>query len=59
MGKGGKKGKKEILSSADRIRLANQAKKQAKEDDKKILDDDNFDADACEWGGEGVGARSG
>ena len=33
--------------------------KQAKEDDKKILDDDNFDADACEWGGEGVGARSG
>ena len=24
--------------------------KQAKEDDKKILDDDNFDADACESG---------
>ena len=36
MGKGGKKGKKEILSSADRIRLANQAKKQAKEDDSNI-----------------------
>ena len=36
MGKGGKKGKKEVLSSADRIRLANQAKKQAKEDDSNI-----------------------
>ncbi|KAH9943357.1 P-loop containing nucleoside triphosphate hydrolase protein [Epithele typhae] len=29
----GKKGKKEVVSSADKIRLANQAKKQAKEDD--------------------------
>lgn len=31
-----KKGKKEALSSADRIRLANQAKKQAKEDDSNV-----------------------
>ncbi|KAI0677460.1 P-loop containing nucleoside triphosphate hydrolase protein [Trametes maxima] len=30
---GGKKGKKEVISSADKIRLANQAKKQVKEDD--------------------------
>ncbi|KAI0638272.1 P-loop containing nucleoside triphosphate hydrolase protein [Trametes polyzona] len=31
-----KKGKKEVLSSADKIRLANQAKKQAKEDDSNV-----------------------
>ncbi|RPD67074.1 P-loop containing nucleoside triphosphate hydrolase protein [Lentinus tigrinus ALCF2SS1-7] len=36
LGKGGKKGKKETLSSADKIRLANHAKKQAKEDDSNI-----------------------
>ncbi|KAI0720199.1 P-loop containing nucleoside triphosphate hydrolase protein [Cerioporus squamosus] len=34
--KGGKKGKKETISSADKIRLANQAKKQAKEDDSNV-----------------------
>ncbi|KAI0375726.1 P-loop containing nucleoside triphosphate hydrolase protein [Pilatotrama ljubarskyi] len=32
----GKKGKKETLSSADKIRLANQAKKQAKEDESNV-----------------------
>ncbi len=35
-GGAGKKGKKETLSSADKIRLANQAKKQAKEDDSNV-----------------------
>ncbi|TFK94713.1 P-loop containing nucleoside triphosphate hydrolase protein [Polyporus arcularius HHB13444] len=36
LNKGGKKGKKETLSSADKIRLANQVKKQAKEDDSNV-----------------------
>ena len=36
MSEGGKKGKKETLSSADWIRLANQAEKQAKENDSNV-----------------------
>ncbi|EJF61300.1 P-loop containing nucleoside triphosphate hydrolase protein [Dichomitus squalens LYAD-421 SS1] len=36
-GGAGKKGKKETLSSADKIRLANQAKKHAKEDDSNVV----------------------
>ncbi len=35
-GSASKKGKKETLSSADKIRLANQVKKQAKEDDSNV-----------------------
>ncbi|EIW61285.1 P-loop containing nucleoside triphosphate hydrolase protein [Trametes versicolor FP-101664 SS1] len=35
-GGAGKKGKKEVISSADKIRQANQAKKQTKEDDSNV-----------------------